>query len=114
MSWTTRSSPARPDVVAQLVADPQRWTVWWPDLRLTTTRDRGRKGRQWAVEGALAGTAEIWLEPWWDGVILHYYLRADPAGRPRGAGSRDRAAPRHVPRPSAAAGSGGGSVRCTG
>ena len=71
----------RPDVVASLVADPRRWAQWWPDLRVTTTRDRGVKGHQWTVEGALTGTAEIWLEPWWDGVVLHYYLRADP-GRP--------------------------------
>jgi hypothetical protein len=71
-----------PHVVAPVVADPQRWSAWWPDLRLTTTRDRGVKGRQWTVEGALVGTAEIWLEPWWDGVILHYFLRADPAAAP--------------------------------
>ena len=67
-----------PDVVAQVVADQRRWDDWWPDLRLTTTRDRGPKGRQWAVRGALVGTMEIWLEPWWDGVVLHLYLRADP------------------------------------
>ena len=75
-----------PDVVAQVVADQRRWDDWWPDLRLTTTRDRGPKGRQWAVRGALLGTMEIWLEPWWDGVILHLYLRADPtrpSARPR-------------------------------
>jgi hypothetical protein len=77
-----------PDVVAQVVADERRWHVWWPDLHLTTTRDRGPKGRQWAVRGALLGTMEIWLEPWWDGVIPHLYLRADPARlsvRPRRA-----------------------------
>ena len=67
-----------PDVVAQVVADERRWDVWWPDLHLTTTRDRGPKGRQWAVRGSLVGTMEIWLEPWWDGVLVHYYLRADP------------------------------------
>jgi len=77
-----------PDVVAQAVADERRWEAWWPDLRLTTTRDRGLKGRQWAVRGALVGTMEVWLEPWWDGVLLHLYLRADPtppALRPRWA-----------------------------
>jgi hypothetical protein len=75
-----------PAQVADVVADPQRWDQWWPDLRLRTTRDRGVKGRQWTVTGALVGTAEIWLEPWWDGVVLHYYLRADPVGRAGGAG----------------------------
>ena len=72
---------AAPETVARAVADPARWSVWWPDLQLTTTRDRGAKGRQWAVQGALVGTAEIWLEPWWDGVLVHFYLRADPASR---------------------------------
>jgi hypothetical protein len=67
-----------PELVAPLLADPRRWAGWWPDLRLTTTRDRGLKGRQWAVAGRLTGTAEIWLEPWWDGVVLHFYLRAEP------------------------------------
>jgi hypothetical protein len=67
-----------PELVAPLLADPRRWAAWWPDLRLTTTRDRGLKGRQWAVAGRLTGTAEIWLEPWWDGVVLHFYLRAEP------------------------------------
>jgi hypothetical protein len=70
-----------PATVAEAVADPARWSVWWPDLRVTTTRDRGDKGRQWAVQGALVGTAEVWLEPWWDGVVLHFYLRAHPESR---------------------------------
>jgi hypothetical protein len=29
----------------------------------------------------LVGTMEVWLEPVLDGTMLHYYLRADPAGR---------------------------------
>lgn len=69
---------AFPALVARAVADPCRWRRWWPDLHLTVTRDRGVKGQQWAVEGALAGTAEIWLEPWGDGVLVHHYLRVDP------------------------------------
>ncbi len=73
---------ASPDVVAAVVADPERWRSWWPDLQLTTTRDRGRKGHQWRVEGPLVGTAEIWLEPWGDGVLVHFYLRCDPGDRP--------------------------------
>jgi hypothetical protein len=77
-----------PAAVAQVVADARRWAVWWPDLRLSTTRDRGLKGRQWAVQGALVGTAEIWLEPWWDGVILHFYLRADVVDPPTGGPGR--------------------------
>lgn len=70
-----------PALVATAVSDPVRWAAWWPDLTLRTSRDRGLKGRQWSVQGALVGTAEIWLEPWWDGVVLHFYLRADRSGR---------------------------------
>lgn len=65
--------------LARRFADPTLWREWWPDLDLTTTRDRGTKGVQWTVAGALVGSAEIWLEPWRDGVIVHWFLRADPA-----------------------------------
>jgi hypothetical protein len=71
-----------PSVCARVIADPSRWRAWWPTLRLTTTRDRGLKGQQWAVQGELVGTAEIWLEPWWDGTVVHFYLRADPSRAP--------------------------------
>lgn len=40
--------------------------------------DRGLEGIRWTVTGALVGSAEIWLEAFSDGVIVHYYLRADP------------------------------------
>jgi hypothetical protein len=62
--------------VAELVRDPARWSSWWPDLRLTVTADRGLKGMRWSVAGAAVGSMEIWLEPWGDGVIVHWYLRA--------------------------------------
>ena len=64
--------------VARRLADPARWRSWWPDLQLTVTRDRGVDGIIWSVAGALSGTAEIWLEPWHDGVIVHWILRASP------------------------------------
>jgi hypothetical protein len=64
--------------VAEQVADPAAWRAWWPDLRTTVARDRGLAGMQWSVDGALRGSMEIWLEPWGDGVILHWYLRAHP------------------------------------
>jgi hypothetical protein len=67
--------PAR---VAAAVHERDRWRDWWPDLELAVTRDRGAKGIQWTVVGGLVGTAEIWLEPYADGVLLHLYLRADP------------------------------------
>ncbi len=73
---------AEPTSVAAVVADPASWRRWWPDLRLTVTRDRGAQGIQWAVRGALAGSMEIWLEPWGDGVVLHWYLRPHAADDP--------------------------------
>jgi hypothetical protein len=70
---------ADPDAVAAVVADPRRWEAWWPDLRLTVFMDRGREGVRWSVAGSLVGSSEIWLEPFGDGVIVHYYLRCEPA-----------------------------------
>ena len=49
-------------------------------MRLTVVEDRGDKGHRWTVTGALTGTMEIWLEPVLDGVILHYFLHAEPSG----------------------------------
>jgi hypothetical protein len=72
---------ASPTVLAARFADRRLWETWWPGLELTVARDRGRKGIRWTVRGHLVGTAEIWLEPWGDGVIVHWYLRADPVGR---------------------------------
>jgi hypothetical protein len=42
--------------------------------------DRGVQGVRWTVQGALVGSMEVWLEPVLDGTVLHYFLRADPAG----------------------------------
>jgi hypothetical protein len=76
--------------VSAVVADPANWQRWWPTLSLTVTRDRQLKGIQWAAGGRardagraieLAGTVEIWLEPYRDGVLLHHFLRLDPVGR---------------------------------
>jgi hypothetical protein len=65
--------------VAEVVRDPASWRVWWPDLQPTVTSDRGLKGMRWSVRGAVLGSMEIWLEPWGDGVVIHWYLRAEPA-----------------------------------
>jgi len=40
----------------------------------------GSPGVRWTVAGAANGTMEIWLEPVLDGVVLHYFLHAEPAG----------------------------------
>ena len=74
---------AAPRDVAALVAEPQRWRQWWPDLTLRLTQDRGLEGVRFVVSGALRGTAEIWLEPVGDGTVVHFYLRAGLTERAR-------------------------------
>jgi hypothetical protein len=66
--------------VGAAIADRANWRRWWPDLRLQVVEDRAEKGIRWAVTGALTGTMEIWLEPTLDGVLLHYFLHAEPSG----------------------------------
>jgi hypothetical protein len=72
---------ASPRSLAAIFADSRRWPRFWPDLRLSVYADRGDEGLRWTVHGMLVGTMEVWLEPVLDGTMLHYYLRADPAGR---------------------------------
>lgn len=71
--------------VAAALLDPARWPGWWPDLRLAVVEDRGRDGVRWQATGAVVGTAELWLEPVLDGVVVHWFLR----GRSR-SGDGDR------------------------
>lgn len=68
-----------PGTLAPVVADPVAWRGWWPDLHLAVTRDRGVKGQQWAVGGAVLGSMEVWLEPMAQGTVVHWFLRADLA-----------------------------------
>lgn len=70
---------ADPVAVGQAVADKASWSRWWPDLRLVVAQDRGALGQRWTVTGALTGTMEVWLETMLDGVILHYFLHAEPS-----------------------------------
>jgi hypothetical protein len=87
-----------PALLATVVSAPATWAEWWPDLRLSVSRDRGVKGQQWAVRGALTGSMEIWLEPVGPGTVLHWFLRADPpeTARPRRARGLDRERQRRV------------------
>ena len=71
---------ADPTEVGRAVGDPASWRRWWPDLLLTVVDDRGELGHRWTVAGALTGTMEIWLEPVLDGVVLHYFMHAEPSG----------------------------------
>ncbi len=66
--------------VAEVLGGPNRWREWWPDLELEVREDRGDKGIRWTVGGGLTGTMEVWLQPALDGVILHYFLHAEPPG----------------------------------
>jgi hypothetical protein len=70
---------AAPAVIAARVSDPALWRAWWPELTLTVEQDRGVQGLRWSLSGKLSGTAEIWLEPWRDGVIVHWFVRATDA-----------------------------------
>ena len=72
---------APPPVVAAAVKDPAFWAEVFPGLELTVFQDRGDEGIRLTVTGALVGSNEFWIEPWGDGAIVHYYLRADPVGR---------------------------------
>ncbi|MEV8372323.1 SRPBCC family protein [Kribbella sp. NPDC056861] len=76
---------ADPAYVAQRLGADTLWREWWPDLTLTPSERRGLEGVRWAVTGAAIGTAEWWLEQVRDGVVVHWYLRADPT---RAAGPR--------------------------
>ena len=71
---------ADPADVGALIADPANWRRWWPDLRLTVVEDRGPAGHRWTITGALTGTMEVWLEAVMDGVVLHYFVHAEPSG----------------------------------
>ncbi|WP_433578947.1 polyketide cyclase / dehydrase and lipid transport [Nocardia brasiliensis] len=79
--------------VADLLAASNNWRRWWPDLTLVVREDRGDKGIRWTVAGALTGTMEVWLQPALDGVILHYFLHAEPqpALAPNKLAAADRA-----------------------
>jgi hypothetical protein len=71
---------ARAEDVAALVSDTRRWRAWFPGLTVTVQEDRAEKGVRWVVGGQLQGTMEVWLEPMLDGVVLHYFLHAEPTG----------------------------------
>ncbi len=100
---------ADPAAVAAALHDEGLWARLFPDLELTVFMDRGDQGLRFSVTGALVGSNEFWVEPWGDGAIVHYYLRADVTrrgsdtepitGEPRAVVRRSiRARSRHVHR----------------
>lgn len=68
----------------------QEWVASvWPHLRVRVRRDRGVKGLRWAVTGQVEGEMEVWIEPYWDGAIVHHYVRGTRAARaPRDVATR--------------------------
>jgi hypothetical protein len=72
---------AEPAALAARLRDPAVVRRAWPGLDLVVFMDRGEQGIRWSVTGDLVGSCEIWLEPFGDGVIVHYFLRADPTRR---------------------------------
>ncbi len=69
---------ADPAAVGNAVGNRAAWRRWFADLTLEVVEDRADKGVRWTVAGPLTGTMEIWLQPMLDGVILHYFLHAEP------------------------------------
>ncbi|MGF1661113.1 MAG: polyketide cyclase / dehydrase and lipid transport [Kineosporiaceae bacterium] len=63
---------------------------WVPGLGLDLVVDRGEQGLLWRAAARdldgrrWAGTAEVWLEGWHDGTVVHLYVRLDPAPGDRG------------------------------
>jgi hypothetical protein len=72
---------ADPATLAARLRDPALVRRAWPGLDLDVFMDRGDSGIRWSVTGDLVGSCEIWLESFGDGVIVHYFLRADVTRR---------------------------------
>src|SRR5436190_21733446 len=77
---------ADPDVIRARFDDEPWLRQVWPHLHRSVIRDRGLKGIRWQVQGQVDGEMEVWIEPYWDGAIVHHYLR----------GSRRPRAPRNL------------------
>lgn len=80
---------AAPRVIRVRLDDSAWLTGVWPHLDREVSRDRGAKGIRWNVTGQVVGDMEIWIEPYWDGAIVHHYLRGIRApGAPRDVATR--------------------------
>jgi len=77
---------AAPTLVRARLDDEAWCDRVWPHLRREVLRDRGAKGIRWAVTGQVVGDMEVWIEPYWEGAVVHHYLR----------GTTGRGAPRDV------------------
>lgn len=75
----------RPTALARPVADPERWSTWWPGLPLEVAELRRELGVRWRVpafvpaDGArMSGRAEVWLKAEDGGTVAYFILRLDP------------------------------------
>lgn len=85
---------ASPAVLRRLWCDEAAWDKRFADITLRCYEDRGRLGKRWYITGTLVGSAEVWLEELRDGVLVHVYVRADPAPTFGGAPLKPRQARR--------------------
>lgn len=92
---------ATPHVLSPRLGEDELLRRCLPVLRLWTSEDRGVRGRRWRaglrwwprprITGRWVGTAEVWLEPWHDGTLVHLYVRLDPVRGPAGRSQARRA-----------------------
>jgi hypothetical protein len=85
---------ASPAALRKLWCDDAAWDKRFADITLRCYEDRGPLGKRWYLTGTLVGSAEVWLEEFADGVLVHVYVRADPAPTFGGAPLKPRQARR--------------------
>lgn len=74
---------AAPQVVREALDAPGLLEGLWPGLERQVAQDRGAKGVRWRVRGEVEGRAEVWLEAWGDGTIVHHFVHGQQVGGPR-------------------------------
>lgn len=80
---------ADPALVRAQLDDASWADLVWPHVDRRVARDRGPKGVRWTVTGQVVGEMEVWIEPWWDGAVVHHYVRGTRGpGAPRDVGLR--------------------------
>jgi hypothetical protein len=85
---------ASPATLRKLWCDEAEWDNRFTDITLRCYEDRGLQGKRWYITGTLVGSAEVWLDELGDGVLVHVYIRADPAPTFGGAPLKPRQARR--------------------
>lgn len=74
---------APPALLAAVFTAPVNVANVWPHVRVQMLTDRGAEGAIWIAQGQLNGELEVWIEPCWDGAIVHHYVRATAPRRAR-------------------------------